>query len=53
MGLSAGTRIWLVVGVTDLHSGFNDLTAKEQAPLPVIAPGTDKAKKTVAYELYI
>jgi transposase len=31
--LSAGTRIWLAAGVTDMRSGFNGLAAKVETAL--------------------
>ena len=33
IGLSAGTRVWLAAGVTDMRSGFNGLAAKVEAVL--------------------
>jgi transposase len=33
IGLPAGTRIWLVAGVTDMRAGFNGLAAKVQTAL--------------------
>jgi transposase len=33
IGWSAGTRIWLAAGVTDMRSGFNGLEAKGAAAL--------------------
>lgn len=33
MGLSAGTRIWLAAGFTDMRSGFNGLAAKVESTL--------------------
>jgi len=33
IGLPAGTRIWLVAGVTDMRCGFNGLSAKVQTTL--------------------
>jgi len=32
-GLPAGTRIWLVAGITDMRGGFNGLAAKVQTVL--------------------
>ena len=29
-GLSAGTRVWLAAGVTDMRKGFDSLAAKVQ-----------------------
>lgn len=36
IGLPAGIRTWLAVGVTDMHSGFNDLATKVQTALQTI-----------------
>ena len=33
LGLPAGIRIWLVVGITDMRSGFNGLAAKVETAL--------------------
>jgi len=33
IGLPAGTRVWLVAGVTDMRCGFNGLAAKVQTAL--------------------
>lgn len=33
IGLPAGTRIWLAVGVTDMRAGFNGLAAKVETAL--------------------
>lgn len=33
IGLPAGTKIWIAVGTTDVHSGFNGLAAKVQTAL--------------------
>lgn len=33
MGLPAGTRIWLVAGVTDMRRGFDGLSAQVQTAL--------------------
>jgi len=33
IGLPAGTRVWLVAGITDMRCGFNGLAAKVQAAL--------------------
>jgi transposase len=33
MGLPAGTRIWIAVGVTDMRAGMNGLAAKVQLTL--------------------
>lgn len=33
IGLPAGTRIWLVAGMTDMRCGFNGLAAKVQTAL--------------------
>lgn len=33
IGLSAGTRVWLVAGITDMRCGFNGLAAKVQTAL--------------------
>lgn len=33
IGLPAGTRIWLVAGVTDMRCGFNGLATKVEATL--------------------
>jgi transposase len=33
IGLPAGTRIWLVAGITDMRCGFNGLAAKVQTAL--------------------
>lgn len=32
-GIPKGTKIWLVVGITDMHNGFNGLAAKVQTTL--------------------
>lgn len=31
--LPAGTRIWIVAGITDMRNGFNGLAAKVQTTL--------------------
>ncbi|HIC1901848.1 TPA: IS66 family insertion sequence element accessory protein TnpB, partial [Citrobacter freundii] len=33
MHLPAGTKIWLVAGITDMRNGFNGLAAKIQTTL--------------------
>ena len=33
IGLPAGTRVWLVAGITDMRCGFNGLAAKVQTAL--------------------
>ena len=33
IGLTAGTRVWLAAGVTDMRSGFNGLAAKVESAL--------------------
>lgn len=33
IGLPAGTRVWLVAGITDMSCGFNGLAAKVQTAL--------------------
>lgn len=33
IGLPAGTRVWLVAGITDMRCGFNGLAAKIQTAL--------------------
>ena len=33
IGLPAGTRIWMAVGVTDMRCGFNSLSAKVETAL--------------------
>ena len=33
INLPAGTKIWLVAGITDMRNGFNGLAAKGQTAL--------------------
>lgn len=33
INLPAGTKIWLVAGITDMRNGFNGLAAKVQTAL--------------------
>jgi transposase len=33
IGLSAGTRVWLAAGVTDMRKGFDSLAAQAQSVL--------------------
>ncbi|WP_416208739.1 IS66 family insertion sequence element accessory protein TnpB [Janthinobacterium sp. GMG1] len=33
IGLSAGTKIWLAAGLTDMRAGMNGLAAKAQTAL--------------------
>ncbi|MGF6652984.1 transposase [Paraburkholderia youngii] len=42
IGLPAGTRVWLVAGITDMRCGFQGLSAKVQTALnenPLICDG--------------
>lgn len=49
----AGTKIWLVAGITDMRNGFNGLAAKVQTALKDDPMLQNKPGKMRAYERHL